>query len=361
MARGEPAPRGKRGPGVAIFVSFGVLCLAAALLVVWSTRACDRMVTPYHPPGTMMPTEPFPGAEAAVAALGSRGCAGPTGPTVGAPGSVPPRARAEDRLDRRGYAAAAERWSETRVLPATVGPDGLEGGCGVIAVAGDSGAVLTGYTADGSLVAPCERDLVLAAACDGDTVRVDGAGVVRTRSFVYPGLTPDRVTSTGVPAEALLAHAEAESHLRSVGWTPTDELVVQTVAPGGSVHRLSPPASASGGCIAWVATGIGVGNANTQWAHRLVDSDPSPDLFTAGLVSCPPHGSAAATTTRLEITDGASDGGTVYMRPYAPAAGPAVPGANERGPALGIADLTVVEPASITLPEGVPVTAPTPP
>ena len=351
MARGEPAPRGERGPGLAIWASFAVVCLGALFFTLWSMRACETGIAP---PITGSP-QPFPGAEAALVPLGTRGCLDTGGPALGGgPGPTTP-ARATEWLVDRGYVAAGDRWDGPLTLPVDAAPPALAGACGVVAFVA-TGHITTYTPARGTPIAPCVGDAAIVPACDRDSVRVEGSGTVQQRAFLVPGLTPEMVAESGMPLGALLGHAEAEAHLRAVGWQPADDVVRVSVAPGHTT-MLDPPSEPASGCIGWVATSSDLGYASTQWMGRQVDYDGAPFDLTIGLLSCRADPSSAPTETALSL-HAATHGGNLFFRPYAPAAGPVVGGAGSARRAIGLGSMRVVAAAPSTLPRAVEMTAP---
>ena len=351
MARGEPAPRGERGPGLAIWASFAVVCLGALFFTLWSMRACE---TGLVPPVTASP-QPFPGAEAALVPLGTRGCLDRGGPAIpGGPGPTT-AAHVTQWFRDHGYDAPTEAW-EGHTLPLTTTVEELAGGCGVVAfVTSDYIAGVIGP--DGSTVGACDPTAVVVPMCGDGVVRVDGSGTVQERVFVMPGLTAAGVEQIGMPLGAVLGHAEAEAHLRAMGWQPADE-VVRVRVPTAGIMGLVPPADPTSGCIGWVATSVDLGRANTQWLGRPVDYDGSAREITVGMLSCRSDPSAAPTGTTLNVYDEDTRGGELFFRPYAPAAGPVVGGAGSSRRAIGLGSMRVVEAAPSALPRSVEMTAP---
>lgn len=349
MARGEPAPRGRRGPGVAIAVAFGVLCLLALTLVLFTMRACDEIAAPTVPP---VDPEPFAGVTAAFAPLGSRGCVEPAGPVTSGPRDA--MSEIDASLRARGYQASGD-WSEPGPLPNRMLLDPLASSCGVVVAAAEPGGMLTSATAGSTIVQTCRSEVLAVATCGEAIVEITGAGTARTRAYVMPGLTSTDVRESGVPADVILAHAEAEALLARSGFIPSDQLVVVDVAPTGpswaSRAVASPPAPASG-CVPWVAVGRDVGSASVTWNSRLIDNDTRSDGFVAGLVVCAPSPSASVHETRLDAVDSDGDGGRVWMRPFEARTGPAV---QERAaPATTAGALRVVDAAAVRQPRSVP-------
>jgi hypothetical protein len=360
VSRGEPAARGERGPGLAIFAAFGVVCLGALFLVVWSTRACDGYFAPAWPATA---PEPFSGAEAALVPLGTRACLTEGGPAVGfAPAAATTASRVEAWLSDRGYVAADTGFGDPSPAPVEVTPPELAGSCGVVVFLADGGTTVSGYgTASGRLRLPCQNDVAIVPVCEGETARVEGSGVFRHRVFLMPGMTPRAVAESGMSTGVLLAHAEAEAHLRALGWEPADEVVRVDVPAGTSgSHAHAPPARPPSGCIGWVVASDDLGGASTQWAHRHVDTDGSAGQLVIGLVSCELDPAMPTTETTLLAYDDDGGGGSLYFRPYAPATGPVVAPAGVERRALGAGSMRARTTVPATLPAAVPMTAPTP-
>lgn len=355
MPRGEPAPRGSRAVGLAIAAVFALVCLGALTLVVMTTRACDgwfggtAVVTP--------PTEPFPGADAALVPLGSRDCLAAGGPLMGGPVPVVGVAAVASELRRRGYQAIEGDWGDPQPMPLRFSAHGLAGGCGVAAFVPEPGARIDAAGAEAGVEAvPCTQAVATVAMCGDAVTPVSGTGNVWARTFVFPGLTPSAVEASGIPAHATLAHAEAELSLRSLGWLPETQVLHDPVSTGtpGMAHTPTPPAAPTSGCIAWVVVGEGVGRSQTEWAGRPIDQDAAQGTFTAGVIACAPDPSGAPNETRLTLFDSGGDGGQLWWRPYAPQAGPTVP-TNALDQTVTVGDARVVERADLRVPAGVPM------
>ena len=333
MARGEADEREGRAGGLAIWAVFGVACLATALLVVWATSE------PEEPPSTDPFEEPFTGAEATLRQLGWRGC-GETGPAVPtAPHAIPLRERAEQRLEARGYVTVeGAEWGEPEGLPLARTFPALEGACGVVAVIAEPGALISRVGPRGTR--PCQATSALVASC-GEPIEVEGSGLVSARAFVLPGLTPSAAEATGVPVEALLAHAEAEHLLARAGWLGSDTVLEESVPRSALASRVMPsPPTPDAGCVPWVVVGLGVGDARTSWMGRQVDHDPTEGHFALGVIACAP-GSLGSRITELRSHQGAG-AATLYMRAFEPRQGPAV----QEGPPLArVGELRLVSDA----------------
>ena len=189
------------------------------------------------------------------------------------------------------------------------------------------------------------EDLVLSAGalCDacGEPIEVEGSGLVSARAFVLPGLTPSAAEATGVPVEALLAHAEAEHLLARAGWLGSDTVLEESVPRSALASRVMPsPPTPDAGCVPWVVVGLGVGDARTSWMGRQVDHDPTEGHFALGVIACAP-GSLGSRITELRSHQGAG-AATLYMRAFEPRQGPAV----QEGPPLArVGELRLVSDA----------------
>lgn len=362
MSRGEPEKPRQRAPGIAIAVTFGVVCLAATLLVVWTTGACEGC-TPWSwigftPPAP--PVEPFPGAQSALVPLRWRDCPEVGAALPGATGTAHYQSEIERELTGRGYIAGAA-WTTNVVIPADVTlPADLAGGCGVVAFVADPGSAITRAITPGGSAQPCDANIIAPAVCDGETLRLEGSGMVSLRAFTMPGLTPPIVAATGVPAEALLAHAEAEQMLRAHAWTPIDEVVLQDVPPGsiglggpGSRVTASVPKPPARECTPWVAVGIGGGNAEGTWPGYVPDVDRAPSRFMGAAVEC-----VSTPGVTLTAMDDGTPGLKIWWRAYGAAGGPALPGAPTRGGPVSTGSVRVVTSRAATLPTPIPATPP---
>lgn len=313
MARGESEAAGRKGTGVAIWAIFGVACLFTAFLVIRATG--EPNVEPYE----LEMREPFPGAEGTSRLLGWRGCTGLHGPAV--PGTATTTSGHQARLERdlaaRGYTAIGE-WSDPVPLPIQQSYPDLIGKCGVVAVVTEASAWLT-HTGDYPV---CLNDATTAGLCGTEEARFVGSGNVRVRVFEMPGLSEGDPGRTGMPSEALLAHAEAEVMLAPSGWTAGLAIVDETLAPLSGEHTLSPPAQPGSGCVPYVAVGLGVGNARTSWLGRNVAWSNAQQRFAIAAIACAGSGMFGNRVTQLNARDDGR-GGTVWWRPYdATTAGP---------------------------------------
>ena len=317
MARGESEAAGRRGTGVAIWAIFGVACLFTAFLVIRATGEPDA--EPYE----LEMREPFPGAEGTSRLLGWRGCTGLHGPAV--PGTAATtgghQARLERDLGARGYEALGE-WSDPVSLPITDSYPDLIGKCGVVAVVTDGSGWLT-HAGDYPV---CLSDATTVGVCGTEEARFVGSGTVRVRVFEMPGLSDGDPARTGMPSEALLAHAEAEVMLSHGGWTAGLAIVEETVAPRSGNHALTPPTRPGSGCVPYVAVGLGIGSARTSWLGRNVAWSNAERRFVVAAIACAGSGMFGNRVTQVDVRDD-NRGGTVWWRPYdATTAGPSTAG-----------------------------------
>ncbi len=338
MARGESEASGSRGTGVAIWAIFGVACLFTAFLVIRATGEPD--VEPYE----LEQREPFPGAEGTARVLGWRGCTGAQGPAVPGP-SGGARGRIERDLEMRGYEAAGD-WSDPVALPIEQSFPDLIGKCGVVAVITDGGGAWLTHTGDDQV---CTHDATTAGACGTETVRIAGSGNVRLRIYTMDGLSDGDPERTGIPSDALLAHAEAEVLLGRGAWSASVSVVEEPLArtTSGS-HTLRPPARPGSGCVPFVAVGLGVDSARTNWLGRNVSWSNTQGRFVVAAIACAGSGMFGDRMTELAVTDTGS-GGTIWWRAYdASSAGPSTTTVT---PTIGAATLTSA--AGVALPPSV--------
>jgi len=367
MARGESATPGRRGPGAAIWAGFGVVCLAALCCVLWTTHwiegcASYRGLMAFL--GGPVPTasEPFAGAYATLSRLSWRSCV-QDDPALAAAGvtSAQQRARVSALLEARGYIAQAD-WSAPGTLPLRGAHAIGDASCGVVAVVAETGSIIAEARGAGATSEPaCVSYAIIAGVCSdrADTLEIAGTGAASTRAFVLPGLTPEIVLGTGLPADVVLAHLEAEAELRSRGWQASDDVVRSDVAGTGhsSTTSLTPPREPRRGCVAWVAVGDGVGGANVSWGTLGMTSGVAQSRFVTGLVSCDPRHPppAGAGGMRVDFADAEGDGGAVYFRAFAPHVGPTLPGGAAHAAITGTTSMRLVEASAARLPRAVPV------
>lgn len=345
MARGESPKERPLSIGLAIVAVVAVATLCALFSVVTSNHTpASSPYTPYAPAG---PPEPFTGATASFATLSSRDS---TRATLVAGGSLTrdPRAAAialEGALRDRGYVVGATEASAPQVLPFDAIPPDLEGACGVVLLIGDVTTTLTAAGASGApLLRAVDPSAFTVAACGTDPIRVEGSGAVTMRTWLMPGLTPSALASTGLSADALLAHAEAETLLRRRGYVPEGEIVEtagSATTAGGFVTAtlpLVPPA----GCVALALYVEGAGQPQLTPGRY----DYLPDRALTGAVSC------SDTTRSWEpvLVDDATVGARVFWRAY----GASPTGASSTG--LTIAGATMVDAAHATWPTAIATT-----
>ncbi len=355
VSRGESAKPRSSGPGLAIAGTLAVLVLSAACVVAWSLHVVPRWIqemfsgpaTPPPPPG-----DPAALVHAALSPLRFRECMeaglGPAAAPI--PGPAGEAARVHAMLVERGYAPGPDDPTPL-ALPYADTIHGLEGSCGVVLVA-RVGTTTLGRARAGTApeVESWRGEVVTVGACDGDGLAVTGTGAIAMRVYAMPGITPEIVRRSGMPADALLAHAEAESYLRARGWEPEDSVIERRVARGAPsrvVRSLGPGVAPVHGCTAWVAVGLGIGAANVGWGAVGGEYDPGQARFMLGMLSCD-----ASTTptggTDLTVTDAEGDGGRIFFRPYRARSGPAVVGPSAL--ATGAATMRVKRARDVVLP-----------
>lgn len=311
MARGESEAKRSHGAAIAIWSIFGVACLGVAWVVVRVSGAPDA---PDDPFGT---GEPYPGIEGPLRTLSTRGCGLASGPRVGGPALAGPM-DVEAHLERRGYVEAAP-FDEPRTLPLIVADDQLEDACGVVAAVGVPGSYLESSQVGGQATQPCDAGVILTPVCGGEEVALQGYGDVRVATFLMPGIFPD----DSLPADLVLAHAEAVTLLGDTGWSPIPEAIEGSFTAG----TLDPlPEHPSGGCVAYVVAGLGAGHVHGYWMGRSVSRGSAPDRFLAGAIVCE-HG------RRTELSGAVPTGSpTVVARPYRVEGGPTLPAARPAVP-----------------------------
>jgi len=318
MARGDTEEKKNVTVPLAIWAVFLVACIAAAWLVVWSTSESDD-----YGDDDLLYTErePVPGVEAALRGLSWRGCDADAGPRL--PGAVITGGDAEEleqRLRRRGYSPATERWSEPMDLPLRMEVDALAGGCGLVAFQGTPSTYVTSFSGARS---PCEPTRAIVALCGRGELVVEGAGRMQMRPFVFPGLDDGAPERLGMNVDALLTHAEAETHLRRLGWEPVGEHARVDVAPFSGEDALPLPAEPGAGCYGWVAVGEGLNQGRVQWLTRSVIGATAPGRFVVGGVRCTSHPRLGSRSHALYGSD-SNDGGNLTFRTYAIGSGPRV-------------------------------------
>jgi hypothetical protein len=177
---------------------------------------------------------------------------------------------------------------------------------------GDVGTTMTrAGIASGTTYRVVDPSAFTIALCGAVPVHVEGTGNVHMRTWLMPGLTETALATTGLSADALLAHAEAETVLRRLGYVPSDELIEITPATttaGGfvTVHLpVTPPA----GCIPFVLYVDGAGRPQLPPGRF----DYLDDRGLVGGVSC---ATATSSWEPLFVDDGTL-GAHVVARAYA--------------------------------------------
>lgn len=311
MARGESEAKQSHGAAVAIWSIFGVACLAVAWVVV---RVSGDPDVPDDPFGT---TEPYPGIEGPLRNLGARGCGLASGPRMGGPVTVGPM-DAKAHLERRGYIEAVA-FGEPQTLPLIVPGDELEGACGVVAVVSTPSGYAERTEVAGETTLPCDHGVIFTPLCGNEDVAIQGYGEARVAIYMMPGVLPHET----LPADVVLAHAEAVTLLGSSGWSPVPE-AIHASATGGRLDDL--PEHPSGGCVAYVVAGLGMGHVHAHWMGRMVGQGNAPDRFLAGAVVCE-H------SRRTEVSGSVpGTAPTIVARPYRVEGGPSVPAARAAVP-----------------------------
>jgi hypothetical protein len=302
VARGESDKSVARSSALGVWGVFGAISLGVILSVVWSTRSCDS-----DPPPPPAMTDPF--ARARNVALGWRDCV-PEYPD-------PPR-DLDAALRNRGYVRVAAP-GLAHELPMTITTEDLDGACGVVAVIGEPTSTINSIGAAGQQSFPsCVARLTTIGVCGVTTVRAAGIGQARAAIWTFPGLTPQAIEDTGIPADAALAHAEAEALLARQGIRPTPQVLV--MQRGASDPLELPPGPAPPqGCAGWVTTTVGFGPVEGYGSGMGSHSSARERGLVLSL-------SCSDGSGMLRLTDLLHDGGTIYSIPYDTGdSGPAVP------------------------------------
>ncbi|NOY94420.1 MAG: hypothetical protein GXP55_24860 [Deltaproteobacteria bacterium] len=342
MSRGEAGKGTSRSRGIAIGVSFALLCLGALVLVLRTTHTIENFRSPW---GWTPPREPVVGVFAALRSV-SGVCPGQSaGPTL--PGAPDPPSDLATRLGELGLVELPEA-AETLSLPWAANRSLLDGACGLALINADPGSRL--------FADPSRRYRMLAvvSVCDAGASLSSGAGTARARYFALPGLSADARAATGLSGPSLLRMAIAEAALSRRGFVPGRRYAVETVAPAtaGATHVLSPPATPSSGCVAWVAVGEGLSDANSSFEGQPTGSscaeggleEPG---FVVALLSCASTG-AGIGTGEVSFFDPDGDGGRVYFRPFGiSSVGPRL---QTSAPATTVGGLREISGGSIPLP-----------
>lgn len=312
MARGESPKERPLSIGLAIVAIVAVASMCAVFSVVSSMYPRGASYTsPYAMPG---PIEPFHGATTAFATLSSRDSVRATLFGGGTLTRDPAAARAalEGTLRDRGYVEGTTSETPPQAMPFDAMLPDLVGACGVVLLVGDVTTTITSAgISSGTMFHSLDPSAFTVAACGEVPIRVEGSGAVTMHAWLFPGLLPSALATTGLPPDALLAHAEAETTLRRRGYVPVDEIVESTPAAttaGGFVTGrlpMIPPA----GCVAFVAYVEGAGRAQLTPGRF----DFLGDRGLGGAVSC---ADTARSWEPIYVDDG-TVGARLFWRAYA--------------------------------------------
>ena len=335
MARGESPKERPSFPGAAIMAAFLSFCLCAITGVAMTTRECNAAMAP----AAIVP-EPFVGTIAMFHALSWRD----TVRVRTSYGTITPdaawaRTLLESSLTTRGYTPApAQGLAPLSTLPADFEAPTMEGSCGVLVIVGDGAAVLSRaeVTIGGTTEAFVAHDPSAMAVplCGNQRVHVEGTGSAAAHVWHFPGLTPDIVRDTTLPADVVLAHAEAEGLVRPRGLAPLDEVFVIEVPAGAGPQAIPLTRAVATGCVPFVGVVIGGGDPMGSWSPVEHVSDRA----MIGLARCASRTDASPT---ILVPAGTA---RVYVRPYR-AIGSGAP------PVLGAAAaLRVVNESDVVLP-----------
>jgi hypothetical protein len=317
MARGESPKDRPSSVGIALIGAVGLAALLTLFCVVSSMRGFrgDATVSPYPTPGL---GEPFVGASTSFGVLGSRDSARATAYYGGALAPDPTAARPilEGTLASRGYVVGTSAESPILQMPFDFTPTDLDGSCGVVLLIGDLGALIQrAGVLSGDTFSAIDPSAFTVATCGTAPVHVEGIGGATARVWLFPGLTPSTLASTGLTADALLAHAEAETLLRRLGYEPVDEVIElgATSTGAGAFATLDAPHLPSSGCIPFVAYVVGAGRATLPFGR----SDYLDDRALSATVGC-----ASGTGWALTLVDDGTLGATAFVRAYRAGGGP---------------------------------------
>lgn len=343
MARGE-TPRPNEAPGLVAFVgAFGAIALVATLFVVLLTHACDSCESAFLGAAG---GDPYVGASTAARLLGWRDEARLRA-TYGAPPPVDGAAAAlavTADLSARGHGDPDAAMGPL-TMPSDVTVPALEGSCGVVVFEGEATSLVRSAGRAGELRVADDPSLVTIGACGAGPYRVEGIGTVLVRVHLVPGLVESDVARTGLTDEALVAHAEAEHLLATMGYLPDDELVrLEVTTPTTILPALPAPSS---GCTPWAVVVVGARARST-----LLGVPPaySAQRGLALAVTC-----AGTASHLVETTDDPSPGFVAWARPFGAPAGPTLPSTTT----TTIGRAHVVDAARLSLPASMPeATAP---
>ncbi len=341
MARGESQRATGNPIGAAVLAIFGVAALTALAFVVVTTRACASCEAALS--GAMSTGDPYVGASTAARELGWRDAARARA-AYGAPIPADPVAAAasiEALLEARGYVAShGVALAVARELPMDLPVPELAGGCGLLEVIGEPGTRIDRAMAGGATTAAADPSVMTIGTCGDATVRVEGIGRVTARVWHLPGLTPADLDATGLPADALCGHAEAERVLSRYGYVATSDLVRIELSGATSPTRLPLPSPPSG-CVPWVVAVVGAGRSSAGFL-----GDHAPDRALALAVTC-----ATRSGWDVMVSSPGAEGATAWARAFRPpGSGAALP--REFPSTIGAA--REVAPAAIVLPAGLP-------
>ncbi len=297
----------------------GVAGLCTLFTVLSSMRGCGvdplALTSPYAGGAV---GEPFVGANTSFGVLGSRDASRASSYYGGAltPDPIVARRSLESALASRGYVVSNTPESALQQMPFDVTPTDLDGSCGVVVVIGDIGAIIqrAGLSSGDSFLA-VDPSAFTVATCGTAPVHVEGIGGGVVRSWLFPGLTPASLVSTSLTADALLAHAEAETMLRRLGYEPVDEVLEVPVTSGGAggFATLDPPYSPASGCIPFVAYVAGAGRASLPFGR----SDYLDDRALSAIIGC-----GSGNGWSLTLVDDGTVGATAFVRAYRTGSGP---------------------------------------
>ncbi len=354
MARGEQGAR-ERGAGLAIAAAFGVLCLLVLFGVLAVTRACEPGGTPPPPYMTTAP-EPFSGAFAAAARIGTPACR-----QLG-PGLTPSSYRSDlgHELEERGYVAEGE-WSPPTAMPAEV----QASGCGYVAAVADGGFIASALEDATRQEVQCGGERALFSTCGQQPMSIQGQGDLLSRVYLAPGMTAADVAASDFDLPVLLAHAEAEVTLGELGFSPSEELVVEDlgVVVASYYHTTRPPAVPDEGCVLWVGVASGLGNATATWSGEpgagfmpaTTSSDQARRTASFAAFACGADAGALRATSEVSLLAPEAGPARIVYRAYAP---PAHPGPGVTPASTTIARARKVDAGRATLPDTVPFVRP---
>jgi hypothetical protein len=307
VARGESPKERPSFPGAAIGAAFLAFCLCAITGVALTTRECNA------PPVGVAPTpEPFVGTIASFHSLSWRDTERVrNGATGVAPDAASARTLVESSLRTRGYVPApAEGLAAVVTLPGDFETPAMEGSCGVLVVVADGAGTITraevGAEGASETFTAHDPSALAVPLCGAHRVRVLGTGAAAAHVWHYPGLTPDVVSATTLPADVVLAHAEAEVLLRARNLVPRDEVAVLEVPSGPGTQTIPTARTVSSGCVPMVAVVVGGGDPMGSWSP----TDRITDRALIGLAVCATRTDAIPT---LVVPSGTA---RVYVRPY---------------------------------------------